>query len=207
MAIKKIPLLVATTLCLAFTLLGCGSDDNIPSNEIPRLSDTKLEDFKFSKPISYFEERLFFVFEQNNSADNYKVTSQFNPETKENLTETENLYLSQAFSNIGMDVSCSPARCQGYFVTVHEEEVLVVNNKLDLMTLVGEVDTPAEIHFVFYSEPYFPHYYEEIDNGYMVLAYSGGCDGSYTEDLLEVDRLGNVTFIKNINTVKTDTEC
>jgi hypothetical protein len=100
-----------------------------------------------------------------------------------------------------------PASCSFYFVIVDGESVLIIDNELDLMELIGDVDSPAELHLVLFSGQHYPLFYEVVEDGYRVLASWSNCSGGSGQDLLAVDRLGNITLIKHINKKQENTMC
>ena len=195
--------------CVLLTILalsGC-ADEELPSNPLPDLSETKLDDFNFSQPVDYMEQRLVYFMGSETNQDDYTIVNEFSPDSKAGLTETQLLFLSQTVSIGGLGTGCFPGSCTYYFVIIDGESVFTIDNELDLMELIGEVDSPAELQLVLFSEQHYPLFYEEVEDGYRVLASWSDCSGGSGEDLLEVDRQGNVTLIKHINKKQENTIC
>jgi hypothetical protein len=193
-------------LLAILALSGCANEE-LPSNPLPYLSETRLVDFNFSQPIDYMEHRLIYFMGAQTNPNDYTIVTEFSPAIKSGLTETQLLFLSQAVSLGGLGSGCMPASCSFYFVIVYGESVLIIDNELDLMELIGDVDSPAELHLVLFSGQHYPLFYEVVEDGYRVLASWSNCSGGSGQDLLAVDRLGNITLIKHINKKQENTMC
>lgn len=181
--------------CL-FTLVSCSdSDDDFPVVALKSLADTKLADFNFDSNVEYMEKRTFFLGEE---VDNFQVSDEFDPEIKAALSDVQLSTLQQATTSSGIGSGCMPASCTFYFVTFEQDVVTVIDNVLDLETLLGEIDRPAELHLVLLNSKYYAQFYEEIENGFRVIASWNDCNGATGEDLLEIDSEGNVVLIKEI---------
>lgn len=187
-------------------LLGCANEE-LHSNPLPYLSETKLDDFNFSQPIDYMEQRLVHFMGAETDQNDYTIANQFNSVRKADLTAAQLLFLSRAVSIGELGTGCMPAACTYYFVIVDGESVFTIDNELDLMLLIGDVYSPAELHLVLFSEHHYPLFYKEVEDGYRVLASWSDCSCGSGEDLLEVDRRGNVTLIRHINKKQENTMC
>ncbi|MFT4938811.1 MAG: hypothetical protein ACI88A_001841 [Paraglaciecola sp.] len=193
-----------TPFCF-FMIVSCsGSEDNLPTTPVENLSETKLADFNFSSNVEYMEKRYFF---HGDELANYQVSDEFDSEIKATLTETQLSNIQQATTSAGIGLGCLPQSCTFYFVTLEQEVAIVIDNDLDLETLIGDVDTPAELHLVLLNSKYHPKYYQVIANGFRVVARWSDCNGGSGEDLLEIDRAGNIVLIKEIEKEQNNTVC
>ena len=195
---------ILTPFCF-FILVSCsGSEDNLQSIPVKNLSETKLADFNFSSNVEYMEKRTLFYGDE---LDNFDVSHEFDSEIKATLTETQLSNIQQATTPSGIGFGCLPGSCTFYFVTLKQEVAIVIDNALDLKTLTGDVDTPAELHLVLLGSKYYPQYYQETTNGFRVVATWPDCNGGSGEDLLEIDSAGNVVLLKEINMRQDNTVC
>ena len=193
-----------TPFCF-FMMVSCsGSEDNLPNISLKKLSETRLADFNFSSNVEYMEKRTFFY---GDALENFKVTDEFDSKIKATLTQAQLSNIQQATTSSGIGVGCLPQSCTFYFVSLEQEVAIAIDNDLDLDTLIGDVDTPAELHLVFLSSKYYPQYYQEISNGFKVVARWSDCNGGSGEDLLEIDSSGNVILIKEIQKEQNNTVC
>jgi hypothetical protein len=193
-----------TPFCF-FMIVGCsGSEDNLPTIPVANLSETKLADFNFGYNVEYMEKRTFFY---GDDLDNFQISDEFDSEIKATFTEEQLSTIQQVTSSSGIGSGCLPESCAFYFVTLEQGVAKAIDNDLDLETLIGDVDMPAELHLVLLSSKYYPMYYQEASNGFRVVARWFDCNGGKGEDLLEIDSAGNITFIKEIEKEQTNTVC
>jgi hypothetical protein len=193
-----------TPFCF-FMIVSCsGSEDNLPTIPVKSLSETRLADFNFSYNVEYMEKRTFFYGDER---DNFQVSDEFDSEIKAVLTQPQLSNIQQATASSGIGMGCLPGSCTFYFVTLEQEVAIAIDNDLDLETLIGDVDMPAELHLVLLSSKYYPRYYQKISNGFKVVASWSDCNGGSGEDLLEIDSSGNVILIKEIQKEQNNTVC
>lgn len=206
--------------CLSLTILtlvsacsdtGSGDDldldsgfQNLPNIQLERLGDVQLEDFNFSVQVDYMEWRQLFI---SDTAPESKVIGEYDTDIKDSFAESLLLNLQNAESTTGVGLQCLPAACVNYLVTVEGEMVTVFDNVLDIIALIGEVDTPAEIHLVLLSTDFSAELYKETDDGFQVIAVLNNCGGTIVKTLLEIDSLGNVTELRVVSETVTNTVC
>jgi len=186
---------ILATIC--FLILASCNDlnDDLPNIALKSLADTKLADFNFDSTVEYMEKRMFFF---GDDVDNFHVNNEFDLQIKLTLTDVQLLNLEQATSGTGIGFGCLPASCTFYFVFLEQDVAVVIDNVLDLESLLGEIDRPAELHLVLMNGKYYPQFYKEIESGFSVVASWADCNGGSGEDLLQIDRAGNVVLIKEI---------
>ncbi|MGK0382082.1 MAG: hypothetical protein ACI8QG_001846 [Flavobacteriales bacterium] len=140
--------------CCLLTILalsGCANEE-LPSSPLPYLSETNLNDFNFSQPIDYMKQRLVYFMGAEANPHDYTIVTEYGPLSKVNLNETQSLFLSQTVSLGDLGIGCMPASCIYYFVMVDGCSVFIIDNELDLMALISNVHSPAELHIVLFSK-------------------------------------------------------
>lgn len=196
-----------TALPLIFCIffLSCNdSDEDLPNIPLAKLSETNLADFNFNENVEYLEKRRYFHGELS---DNFHINNEFDPGIKAELSDVQLANLHQSTSTSGIGNGCQPVSCTYYFVTLEQNIATVIDNKLDLHSLIGDVDTPAELHLILQGSKYHPLYYQYSENGFMVLSSWSDCNGASGETLLEVDIAGNVVVIKEISSKQENLVC
>lgn len=203
--------LVISLLTLVTACSDSGDDNvldsgfrNLPENQLVRFRDAQLENFNFSEQVDYMEWRQVLI---NATDQEPRVVAEYDLDIKQRFSESQLLNLENAVTNTGVGLQCLPAACVNYFVTVQGEMVTVIDNFLDILALIGELDTPAEIHLVLIPTDFSAELYREIAGGFQVVAVLNKCSGNIVRYLLEIDRSGNVTELGIVSEVATNVVC
>lgn len=134
---------------------------------------------------------------ETEDASDYDVSLEFDASIKVQLDEAALLALQEVNSENGYVIGCYPITCDVYIAALYGETVKIVDNHLDLMSFLGEIDRPAELHFIF-NELEAPYYYKELEDGYEVLTFWTDCNGRDGVNLQHVGNFGNVTLLENL---------
>ncbi len=201
--------LLIFSLALLFTTLfvsGCGGSDDEPVdlrayaanqaqqrgfNAIPNPDNVTLADLNLNAPQEYVEIRSVFTWDE---PANFEIVSELDAATKATLSEAQLYALNTETSLSGYRTGCLPDDCVTYLVGLNGQQTTRADNMLDLLSFLGDIDTPAEIMFVSRDS----RYYQENENGYLTLTVWSDCNGDSGVDLVQVSRFGDVTVQQNL---------
>ncbi|BDX05604.1 hypothetical protein [Planctobacterium marinum] len=209
-----------------FLLSGCGGGDNITSDpelfdpppdsyiepsdlllveatqrgftELISILDTSLSDFRLNPQPDYFEVRAYSPnSSESEDASDYEVYYEFDAAIKTKFAEPALLALQEVNSEYGYTVGCYPIICHVYIAALYDETATIVDNQLDLLNFLGEIDRPAELHFII-NHLETAQYYRKVESGYEVLTSWFDCNGRNGVNLQYVDEFGNVTLLEEL---------
>ena len=193
-------------MILIALLTGCDSNDRSNSgNTLPSIAfsdDYQLSSFTLSDDYAYWEIRRGKLSE--GEIQGYRVLEQFDEDSFNSLDETQTEIISNTSSLSGFAGFCRPSFCPVYAVAINGYSVTVIDSGYDLTEFFGEIDTEAELKVrLDYAQDYAqrttPTFYEEVDDGYMVLMSWDTLCQLRGEDLIKVYRDGTIEKIREIS--------
>ncbi len=162
----------------------------LPETPFSDSSDYLRTDFDLSLEADYWEIRRAPI---DDSEDEGETLFSFDAGTREELSSTAEAELAEADSNTGFAEGCAPMHCPIFAVAVVDDTAYLQASEGELLGLLGELNTEAELYIWLYANEYSGEAYEEVDGGYSVIAtWNGSCDIG-REDLLFVDYNGVIT--------------
>jgi len=200
-------------ITLVFCINACNSDKDYPSEVIPEFTEFNFKDFSFIEGVTYFEERLVPMDIENsegeynlNDGSSFRVTYEFDTEIKSTLSETILFNLNSTYSLKGVFGGCLPWSCAYNYAYLKDEIAYIVDNNTDLISLIGEVDTLADLQLLLRTNRYSGLFYKKRNDGYEVIASKSSCTHTI-KHLLHVSLFGDFTVLETIENKDRGTVC
>ena len=201
-------------LLSTFILNGCGGSNEetdlhaFAANQaqqrgfapIPNINDIRLADLNLSTPQDYVEIRNIFT---SHAPSDYTIVHELDAASKASLSDAQLFALNTETSLSGYQSGCLPDDCVDYLVGIKGQQTTLVDNRLDLVSFLGDIDSPAEIKFISRNSLYF----KENGSGYLTLTVWSDCNGSSGVDLVQVSRFGDITVQQNLVRNSSDMVC
>jgi len=200
-------------ISLVFCINACNSDKDYPSEVIPELTEFNFTDFSLIDGVTYFEERLVPMDIENsegeyilNDGSSFSVTYEFDTEVKSTLSETILFNLNSTYSVKGVFGGCLPWSCAYNYAYLKNETAHVVDNNTDFISLIGEVDTLADLQLLLRTNRYSGLFYKKVNDDYEVIASKSSCTHTIKK-LLLVSKHGDITVLETIENKDRGTVC
>lgn len=196
-----------------FSLSACDSDNDYPSKVIPELTEFNFIDFSLVEGVTYLEGRSTPMDIENsegeyilNDGSFFYVTYEFDSKIKNTLSETILFNLNSTYSSRGFFGGCLPFSCASYFAYLKDEITYIIDNKTDFLSLIGEVDTLADLQLLLRINRYSGQFYKKVNDGYEVVAEQFSCTHTI-KHLLQVSKHGDITVLEIIENKDRGTDC
>jgi len=200
-------------LSLVFCINACNSDKDYPSEVIPELTEFNFNDFSLIEGVTYFEERLVPMDVESsegeyilNDGSSFSVTYEFDSKIKSTLSETLRFNLNSTYSFKGVFGGCLPWSCAFNYAYLKDEVAYVVDNQVDFISLIGKVDTLADLQLLLRTNRYSGLFYKKSNDGYEVIASKSSCTDTI-KHLLHVSLYGDITVLETIENKDRGTVC
>jgi len=200
-------------LSLVFCINACNSDKDYPSEVIPELTEFNFNDFSLIEGVTYFEERLVPMDVESsegeyilNDGSSFSVTYEFDSKIKSTLSETLRFNLNSTYSFKGVFGGCLPWSCAFNYAYLKDEVAYIVDNQVDFISLIGKVDTLADLQLLLRTNRYSGLFYKKSNDGYEVIASKSSCTHTI-KHLLHVSLYGDITVLETIENKDRGTVC
>lgn len=175
--------------------------------KLPSLTELSLSDFNFSQEVEFLElRRLFLDDPSGTDIFNYEIIKEFDSDIKEALDHDIILSISNSASAYGYEGGCQPLSCLLYLVALVDGDPLIVDSNAYVNELLGDIDRPAELHFIFDSRNRV-EYVKETEDGFITMNYWFDCSGNEGVDLYFIDLLGNIVLLDRLIDRKNGEMC